>query len=81
MSKWGIDVASEKRMKKVASELIGDNLEAELAPMSFSHKDRGDVIKDAPIVYSAASIKQPILCTVRIYLPLRRLQLFPAQTW
>ena len=37
-------------MRKVASELIGDNLEAELAPMSSSHKD-GEVIKDVPIAF------------------------------
>ena len=35
----------------MASELVGDNLEAELAPMSFSHKDGGEVIKEAPIAY------------------------------
>ena len=51
MNEWGLTIASEKRMRKVASELIGDNLEAELAPMSFSHKDGGEVIKEAPIAY------------------------------
>ena len=51
MNEWGLTIASEKRMGKVASELIGDNLEAELAPMSFSHKDGGEVIKDVPIAY------------------------------
>ena len=35
-------------MRKVASELVGNNLKAELAPMSFSHK-HGEVIKEAPI--------------------------------
>ena len=50
MNEWGLTIASEKRMGKVASELIGDNLEAELAPMSFSHKD-GEVIKDVPIAF------------------------------
>ena len=34
----------------MASELIGDNLEAELAPVSFSDKD-GEVIKEDPIAY------------------------------
>ena len=34
---------------RVASELIGDNLEAELAPMSC-HKD-GEVIKEVPLAY------------------------------
>ena len=31
-------MASEKKMRKEATQLVGDNLEAELAPMS-SHKD------------------------------------------
>ena len=51
MNEWGLTLASEKRMRKVASELVGDNLEAELAPMSFSHRDGGEVIKEAPIAY------------------------------
>ena len=51
MNEWGLTIASEKKMRKVASELVGDNLEAELAPMSFSHKDGGEVIKEAPIAY------------------------------
>ena len=49
MNLWGIAFASEKKMRKEAAELVGDNLEAELVPMSFSHKDGGEVIKDAPI--------------------------------
>ena len=51
MNEWGLSLASEKRMRKVVSELVGDNLEAELAPMSFSHRDGGEVIKEAPITY------------------------------
>lgn len=51
MNEWGLTIASEKKMRKVASELVGENLEAELAPMSFSHKDGGEVIKEAPIAY------------------------------
>lgn len=31
--------------------MVGDNLEAELAPMSFSHNDGGKLIKDTPIAY------------------------------
>lgn len=46
----GLPLPVKKRMRKVASELIGDNLEAELAPMSSSHKD-GEVIKDVPIAF------------------------------
>ena len=51
MSEWGIDMASEKRMRKKATELISDNLEAERVPLSFNHKDGGEIIKDAPIAY------------------------------
>jgi hypothetical protein len=51
MKEWGLTIASEKKMRIVASELIGDNLEAELAPMSFNHKDGGEVIKEVPLVY------------------------------
>ena len=51
MNEWGIAIASEKGMRKEASELVGDNLEAELAPMSFTCKDGGEVIREAPIAY------------------------------
>lgn len=51
MNLWGIAFASEKEMRREAAELVGDNLEVELAPMSFPHKDGGEVIKDAPIAY------------------------------
>ena len=52
ISEWGITLASERRMRKEASDLVGDNLEAELAdPMSFTHKDGGEVIRNAPLAY------------------------------
>ena len=51
MKMWGVAIASENRMRKEATDLVGDNLEAELAPMSFTHKDGGETIKDAPIAY------------------------------
>ena len=51
MNEWGLTLASERRMRKVASEMVGDNLDAELAPMSFSHRDGGEVIKEVPIAY------------------------------
>ena len=38
-------------MRKEASELIGDNLGAELTPFSFPHKDGGEVIQNAPNAY------------------------------
>ena len=50
---WGLSMVSEKKMRKEAAELLGDNLEAELALMS-SHKNGGEVIRDVPIAYILA---------------------------
>ena len=50
MKELGLTITSEKRMRIVAAELIGDNLEAEWAPMSFNHKDGGKV-KGVPLAY------------------------------
>lgn len=53
LSKWGIGIASEKKMRHEARELVGDNLCAELAPFSFPHKeaDGGEIIKHVPCAY------------------------------
>ena len=51
MKEWGVGIASEKRMRKEAAALVGDNLAAELVPFSFPHKDGGEVIHNAPYAY------------------------------
>lgn len=48
---WGIGIASERKMREEAIQLVGDNLSAELVPFSFSHKDGGEIIKDAPCAH------------------------------
>lgn len=48
LSKWGVGIASEGKMRKEAAELIGDNLEAELVPFTHKHKDGGYIFKSAP---------------------------------
>ena len=48
---WGIGIASEKIMRVEASELVGENLGAELTPFTFTHKDGGEVIENAPMAY------------------------------
>jgi hypothetical protein len=48
---WGVGIASERKMRLEASELVGDNLSAELVPFSFPHKDGGEVIQDVPCAY------------------------------
>ena len=44
-------IDSEKKMRKEAKLLIGDNLMAELAPFSFKHRDGGEVIQEALVGY------------------------------
>lgn len=44
-------MASEKKMRVEASELVGDNLCAELAPFSYPYQDGGEIIRDAPYTY------------------------------
>lgn len=51
MLTWGVGIASEKKMRVEAAELVGDNLCAELAPFSFSHQDGGHLIKEAPFAF------------------------------
>lgn len=51
MNSWGVGLASERKMRVEASELVGDNLNAELTPFSFPHKDGGEVIQNAPYAY------------------------------
>ena len=41
---WGVAIDSEKKMRKEAKLLIGDNLKAELVPFSFKHRDGGEII-------------------------------------
>ena len=48
---WGVAVDSEKKMRKEAKLLIDNNLKAELAPFSFKHRDGGEFIQEAPMVY------------------------------
>ena len=38
-------------MRNEAKELIGDNINAELVPFSFTHKDGGEEIKPSPMAY------------------------------
>ncbi len=48
---WGLGLASEGKMRKEASQLIGKNLDSELVPFAYSHKDGGEVIKTAPFAF------------------------------
>lgn len=41
LNQWGISLSSEKRQRKVARTLLGDNLEAEAVPLTFPLKKSG----------------------------------------
>ena len=48
---WQIEVASEKKMRLKADDLLGDNFKAEMVPLSFKHQNSGNIIKPAPLAY------------------------------
>ena len=54
-------MASEKRMRREATELIGDNLEADLVPVSFSHKDGGARMLPLPMFLACGVFNQALL--------------------
>ena len=49
MKCWGISIAGEKKMREVSREIIGENLEAIMTPLSFKLKDGGEEILPAPM--------------------------------
>lgn len=51
MKSWGVSIASEKQMRLEAKELIGDNLRAELIPLTFTCKDGSEEVKETPMAY------------------------------
>ncbi len=46
----GVVVPSEKKLRKLSHELLGDNLESEAAPFSFPLKHGGEDLRPAPLV-------------------------------
>ena len=46
-----MDVASEGKLRKSSQGIVGDNLEAEYVPMSFSLKDGNEEIRLTPYAY------------------------------
>lgn len=44
---WGVSIAAEGKMRTEATELVGDDVHAEMVPFSFKHKDGGEEIKPA----------------------------------
>lgn len=51
MKSWGVGIASEKDMRLEAKELVGDNIKAELTPLTFPCKDGGEEVRQATMAY------------------------------
>ena len=51
MKMWGVQVASEGRMRKEASSLVGNNIAAEVAPFTSAMSRNGCEVRPAPFVY------------------------------
>ncbi len=51
MKEWGIQMASEKKMRVRASDLTDNPLNSEMALFSFTFHSGGEEIKPAPFVY------------------------------
>ena len=51
MKSWGVSIASEKKIRVEAKELAGDNLRAELTPLTFNCNDGSEEVREAPMAY------------------------------
>lgn len=51
MKSWGVEIASERKLRSEAKELVADNVRAELAPLTFSSKGGGEEVKQVPLAY------------------------------
>ena len=48
---WGVSIASERKMRDEAKDLIGDGFDAENVPFSFTLKEGGEELRLAPYAY------------------------------
>ena len=46
-----ISMASERQQRKLAKEVVGGNIRAELAPFTFTIEKRRDEVREVPFVY------------------------------
>lgn len=51
MKEFRIEIASERKQRKLAKEIIGENVKAERAPFTFSKDGGGEEIREVPFVY------------------------------
>ena len=58
LKEYGIALSSEQKQRKRAAVMIGDNLEAEPVPFTFSLASGGEEIRAAPLVYVPDLVKK-----------------------
>ena len=51
LKEFQISLASERSQRQLAREIIGDNLQAEKAPFSFTKDGGGEEIREIPFVF------------------------------
>eukprot|EP00731_Ephydatia_muelleri_P010459 Em0005g1045a len=72
LSRWlahsGVHLASEKRQRLIAKEVIEDNLEAEIAPFFLSRPSYEDEIRAAAYVYTPNLIQKDSIANLHIAL-------------
>jgi len=62
MLRWlaqsGVQLGSEARQRLIAKDILGENLEAEIAPFCFSHPNCDDEIRAAAYAYTPGLIQK-----------------------
>ena len=62
MLRWlahsGVQLESEKRQRHIAKDILGENLEAEIAPFCFSRPSCDDEIRAAAYAYTPSLIQK-----------------------
>ena len=47
----GVSISCEEKMRQIARGLLGENLQGEVAPLSFRLSSGGEEIRGAPLVF------------------------------
>ena len=58
LKEFHIEIASEKKQRQMAREIIGENLQAEKAPFTFHKDGGGEEIREVPFVFVPNLIKK-----------------------
>ena len=56
----GVYLGSERKQRALSNELVGDNLEVELAPFSFKLSNGGEELRGAAFAYTSSLTKKVV---------------------